>query len=194
MRKKLIFWMFSLFALQYSGALSAQEKFEKESRIREKEVPAKALQFVYSAGLHDKIKWYSEEGLNKKSIEAKLKHNWLKYSIEFDTLGNVEDVEKEISWEELDSQFKNLATQHLEQHYSKHSVVKVQRQYLGSEAALISIIRENKRIQPLTVNYELIVKCNQQTKVGLFEYLFDEAGNLLSFSKIVFKNSSHLEF
>jgi hypothetical protein len=45
--------------------LSAQEKLEREYRIKEKNVPAAALVFMDSVGIKVKTKWYKEEGLEK---------------------------------------------------------------------------------------------------------------------------------
>lgn len=195
MYKYLFICILLLIALQYSNNLCAQEKFEKESRIRQKDVPVKALHFIESSDLKkSNIKWYLEEGLNKKSIEAKFKLNKVRYSIEFDTLGNVEDIEIETVWEDLNSQLKDSISLHLKKDCLKYKIVKVQIQYSGSETALFSKLKANENNQDLTINYELIVKCTLQNKVELFEYLFSESGKPLSVSKIIFKNSSHLEY
>lgn len=194
MFKKKFVWLVFLLALAFSTGLFAQEKFEKESRIRQKDVPPNALQFIDAAKPKSRIKWYSEEGLDRKSVEAKFTIGKSKHSVEFDGIGNVEDIEIEVNWEDLNPRLKESVTRYLEQHYSKHSVVKVQVQYTGSEPDLLSVLKGSKSNQSVTISYEVIVKCNQQNKVGLFEYLFDEVGNPISFSKIVFKNSSHLEY
>lgn len=194
MYKYLIICIILLIAVQYSNNLCAQEKFEKESRIRQKDVPAKALQFIESSDIKSNIKWYLEEGLNKKSIEAKFKHNNVRYSIEFDTLGNIEDMEIEAVWKDLNVQLTDSISKHLKKDCLKHKIIKVQIQYSGSETALFSKLKTSQNNQNLTINYELIVKCKLQNKTELFEYLFSESGKPLSSSKIIFKNSSHLEY
>lgn len=183
-----------LMIVVFPFTLSAQGKFEKESRIRPRDVPVKALQFIDSLYLKNKIKWYKEEGLDRKSIEAKFKHNKAKHSVEFDTLGKIEDIEIEVNWKNLNPQLKDSICSHLKSDCLKHKIVKVQIQYTGSEAELFSKLKTNKNNQHLTINYELIVKCTLHKKVELFEYLFNEAGKPLSISKIIFKNSSHLEY
>jgi hypothetical protein len=183
-----------LIALNYSSNLFAQEKFEKESRIKPKEVPTKALFFIDSLNIKNKVKWYKEEGLNGKSVEAKFKQDEAKYSVEFDTLGNVEDIEIDVNWAVLASSLRDSISSKLETDCLKHKIIKVQKQYIGSESALLSILKTDLNKPSLTINYELVVSCNQQKKVDLFEYLFNEKGKLISTSKIVFKNSSHLEY
>jgi hypothetical protein len=194
MYKVKFFCLILITAVHCSNNLGAQEKYEKESRIREKYVPTKALQFIDSSDLKSRIRWYLEEGLNRKSIEAKFKHDKVRYSVEFDTLGNVEDIEIETPWENLNSHLKDSISSHLKKDCLKHKIVKVQIQYSGSESELLAKLKTNHNSQYLKIKYEIVVKCNLHNKVELFEYLFNEAGTPLSVSKILFKNSSHLEY
>jgi hypothetical protein len=187
-------YLIILIVLFVSNNLSAQEKFEKESRIKINEVPNKALIFIDSIKNENKIKWYKEEGLISKSIEAKFKHNKTKYSIEFDSIGNVEDIEIEENWEDLEDKIRDSVSVQLSYDCLKYKIVKVQKQYTGSESNLISVLKNIENSQSLVTKYELIVRCSRQKKVDLFEYLFNNKGELISTSIIVFRNSSHLEY
>lgn len=190
---KLVYLIFFI-CLLCSDNLFAQDKFEKESRMKERDVPLKALTFMDSLNAHVKIKWYKEEGLSGNSIEAKFKHQKTKYSIEFTTLGEIEDIEIEVNWLDIELEVSNSITEHLKLDCSKHKIVKVQKQFTGSENDLFLVLRDDITNKKLGIKYEIIVKCNQQKEVNLFEYLFDQKGLLVSQSKIVFKNSSHLEY
>lgn len=172
----------------------AQDKYEKESRIKLDEVPSKARLFIDSLKFDTKEKWYKEEGLDRISIEAKFNLNRARYSIEFDTLGTIEDIEIEVKWNSLNENLKDLIVEKLNQDCSDHKVVKVQRQFTGSENNLFLQLKSGKAAADLTIKYELIVRCKNQNGVDLFEFLFDEEGTIVSKSKIVFKNSSHLEY
>lgn len=189
-----LLYLILLIAITYSNNLFAQEKFEKESRIKQKDVPSNALLFMDSLNFRAKIKWYKEEGLSKKSIEAKFKHNKTKYSIEFDTLGNIEDIEIEVNWQDIESDITDSVAMQFKLDCSKYKIIKVQKQFTGSENELFSPLINGIHSEQLKIKYEIIVRCNQEKKVDLFEYLFNEKGNLISKSKIVFKNSSHLEY
>jgi hypothetical protein len=178
----------------FSGNFFAQEKFEKERRIRKGNVPAEALSFVDALDVKSKVKWFKEEGLSQKTIEAKFKHNKAKYSVEFDTLGNLEDVEIVASWNDLASNVRDSICLQLNSACSKYKIVKVQKQYAGDASELISMLKADTYSPFVTIKYELIVKCHRQRKVDLFEYVFSSKGQLISISKIVFKNSSHLEY
>lgn len=177
-----------------SNNLFAQDKFEKESRIKPEAVPSRARLFMDSLNLNKKVKWYKEEGLDKESIEAKFKLNKVRYSVEFDTLGKIEDVEIEVDWEDLESHLKDSILFQLKLDCSSHKIVKVQRQFTGIENDLLFLLKTSNVNEHLEIKYEIIIRCEHQKEVGLFEYLFNHNGKLISRSKIVFKNSSHLEY
>ena len=177
-----------------SNNLIAQDKFEKESRIKPKDVPSKSLSFIDSLKLNTKVKWYQEDGLSKKSIEAKFKQNKIRYSVEFDSLGIIEDIEIGVNWGELDSSLIESISSQLKQNCSGYRIVKVQRQFTGSENDLSVLLKTGNIFDMLKIKYEIIVRCRKENKVNLFECLFTDKGKLISTSKIVFKNSSHLEY
>ena len=183
-----------LLVLFFANGLMAQDKWEKESRIKPEEVPSLAFAFIDSLQLNTKVKWYREEGLEKSTIEAKYKANKVRYSIEFELAGAVEDVEMELSWEELSPAVQKAISSQLQQDCSKHSIVKVQEQFTGSRKDLFSLLKTGSQAEELQIKFELIVKCKQEKEVNLFEYLFDDKGQQLAKSVIVFKNSSHLEY
>ena len=192
-RKIIIVMIFLMFGL-CSNYLFAQQKYEKESRIKPKDVPSKAMNFIDSINLKNRVKWYLEEGLETKSIEAKFKYNSKKYSVEFDTLGNIEDAEIEIKWDEMQTPFKDSISSQLKKDCLKEKIVKVQIQYSGTSSEILSKLRENKTSGNLTIKYEVVVRCKSKDTVVLFEYLFNKKAQVLSRSEIIFKNSSHLEY
>lgn len=177
-----------------SNYLFAQQKYEKESRIKPKDVPTKAMNFIDSINLKNRVKWYLEEGLETKSIEAKFKYNSKKYSVEFDTLGNIEDAEIEIQWDEMQTPFKDSISSQLKKDCLKQKIVKVQIQYSGPSSEILSKLRENKTSGNLTTKYEVVVRCKSKDTIVLLEYLFNKKAEVLSRSEIIFKNSSHLEY
>jgi hypothetical protein len=174
--------------------LFAQEKFEKESRIRKKDIPTKALQFVEALPLAKKVKWYREEGLTNTSIEAKFRYEKKRYSVEFDTTGNVQDVELNISKAGLPSGVLKTFCVYLKANCSKHNINKVQIQYTGEASDLLSVIKGDDGNLKFNIYYEVVVVCTYEKKTDLFEYLINEEGEVLSSSKIIFKNSTHLEY
>lgn len=186
-----LIFLLSLFS---SVELFAQEKFEKESRIKQRDVPQKALDFIESANIKGKMKWYLEQGLNRKSIEVKFQQNRKRYSVEFDTLGTIEDVEIELKATELPASLNNTINAQLQNDCIKYKIEKIQVQYSGSEEQLLAKLKNPASVQNLVTKYEVVVKCTSKNNVELLEYLFTDTGTVLSVSTIVFKNSSHLEY
>lgn len=185
-------WIF-LIAFSVSSNLFSKDKFEQESRIKPKDVPSKALGFVDSLYLNTNIKWYLEEGLSKKSFEAKFKRKKIRHSVEFDSLGTIEDIEMDVNWDKLEPKLIESISSQLQQNCLRFKILKVQRQFTGSENDLLRLLKTNT-LSNLEQNYEIIVRCKLENEVSLFEYLFNDDGKLIAKSKIVFKNSSHLEY
>lgn len=183
-----------LFVLFVQGNFYAQDKYEKESRIKRKNVPSNALQFIDSLNLTSRVRWYLEEGLTEKTIEAKFRKNKVRFSVEFDTLGRIQDVEIGLPWNDVSLDLRSIIEAHLEKKCSMHRIVKVQHQFSGKRNQLFLLIKNAQISDELDVKYEMIVRCRQEKSVDLYEYLFSQTGVILSVSKVIFKNSSHLEY
>ncbi|MDN4166697.1 hypothetical protein QWY31_14395 [Cytophagales bacterium LB-30] len=187
-------YLLLLLSLTLASSLSAQDKLEKESRIKPEEVPAQAMAFIDSLHLPAKVKWYREEGLEHTTIEAKYTYKKTRYSIEFALEGAIEDAEMELKWEAMAPAVQKAIKAQLEQDCDKHSIVKVQEQFTGSRQDLHSLLKTGTIAQGLNIKFEVVAKCKRQKDVNLYEYLFDDKGQVLAKSVIVFKNSSHLEY
>ncbi len=177
-----------------SNHIYAQKKYEKESRLKEKNVPSKALGFIDSLEVRGRIRWYLEEGFEGTSIEAKFNLNNQKHSIEFDSIGNLEDIEIQINWSELQKPLKDSISFYLGKDCEKFKIQKVQIQYSGDRSILLSKIKTGESTDNYTVRYEIVAKCCNTKNVSLFEYLFSNTGQKLAIFQIVFKNSSNLEY
>ncbi|GGG45025.1 hypothetical protein GCM10011414_13220 [Croceivirga lutea] len=187
---KLVWVLLCTFALP----ASAQLKYEKESRLAVEEVPEQARNFIKAITTSKKVKWYLEEGLDRSSIEAKFEYKDHNYSIEFDSIGTLEDVEVQLKWSEIAPTTREGITQYLANECKKHKVRRIQVQYTGEPSTLLQKIVMGTTTFKYTTRFELVVKCRTSENVALFEYLFNDQGQKLSASKIVFKNSSHLEY
>ena len=172
----------------------AQTKFEKEYRINPEEVPEKAFQFIHSANNDFSEKWYFEENLEGNSIEAKFKYNRKKYSVEFDTLGNLLDVEVESPFKDLPENLQATLQNSLQNTYSKFTIRKIQVQYSGTVNSFADFITESNQTEHYTIYYELVVKGKKNRQWNLYEITFGNAGELISTDKIVLRNTDNLEF
>lgn len=172
----------------------AQIKLEKEERIKEVDVPLKAVQFMDSFCQDCNVKWYKEYGLNSISFEAKFKRNKIKYSIEFAANGTLEDVETEISFDAIESVSQKAIISAINQECRTFIIEKVQHQITGDENIIANHFKGLVVNSELTEKYELVVRCKYKSDVSLIELLFNQRGVLESKSIIVNKNSSHLEY
>jgi hypothetical protein len=172
----------------------AQKKYEKESRLEEKDVPSFALQFIDSLEVQGKVKWYLEEGLDRTSIEAKFKSDKLNHSIEFDTAGNLEDVEILLKWNDMEESLKDAIINGICADCAKINIQRTQIHYTGDRSALWSMVKTGKTTEKYTIRYEIVARCRTASDTVLYEYLFSDTGQILSRSEIIFKNSSNLEY
>lgn len=193
---KEIFTSAAIIALLLGSTPSmAQVKYEKESRQQENAVPPLARQFIDSLGLEVKVRWYLEEAFDRTSVEAKFTLDKLKYSIEFDSAGYLEDVEIQKKWSELDESLQQIIIDQFCEDCWKISIKKVQIQYTGDRGVLWSIVKSGEEgAKTYTLRYEIVVRCRTRKNTVLYEYLYSDAGQKLSRSKIVFSNSSNLEY
>ena len=188
---KIIFILFGLFM----HITFSQDKYEKEYRIKYEEVPKSALNFINSINFSNKIKWYKEESLKSYTYEAKTIHKDIKFSVEFDSLGTIEDVEYEIKWEDIHSFAKSNMEFFLDSIYQKKKITKVQIQITGSNETLIEVIKDTKSDLELTLKYEVLLKGkNKERPFQMIEYLFSEKGEMERESKILLKNTDHLVY
>ena len=171
-----------------------QEKYEREYRIKEREVPAAAREFVSAFSFDKKIKWYAEEGLNTRSVEAKTKFQGKRYSIEFDTLGNVQDVEVEIAPDELPVQTRGAIDTVLKREFKDLKFIKIQVQYTGDRDSLIAFHQGRLSDGRVTTKYEIILKGENESGVSWYEYRFAADGSIESRAVVVFRNTDNLEY
>ena len=176
--------------------LMGQFKYEKEYRLKERFVPKTALSFIDAFHFEGKIKWYREEGLNSHSIEAKTIANGQTFSIEFDTLGVIEDIEITIKSTEIPPNTLAAIETYLKTSYQDHKYLKCQIQYTGAPKALSSLSTSfpSSSTEDIQINYELIVHVKAAKDDHQMEFLFDEHGNVLKALEIILKNSDTLEY
>lgn len=170
------------------------QKYEKESRLNYKDVPSTALNFIDALKINSKIRWYSEVGFKTKSIEAKFKRDDKRHSVEFDTVGNIQDVEIEMKWQKIRSEIKDSINFQLSSICLSYRISKIQIQYSGNQSKLLSFLKGKITVENVITNYEIIANCSVNGKIEQFEYLFNDKGILLNTFKIIFKNASNLEY
>lgn len=172
----------------------SQEKNEIERRIKKKEVPETAKKWLKGAYENKrKTKWYYQTDGKKHVYEAKLKYKKHLHSVEFDTLGTVQNIEILIQENELDKDIKEAVHKYLNTNYNKFSISKIQIQYSGDEDDLEDIIDENE-FKNITINYEIEYYGRSDHEDELWEGLFDEKGRLIKKRIINLKATDNLDY
>jgi len=182
------------FLLFFPFVSKAQHKYENEYRMKAEMIPQSAKQFIDSIGPDSKIKWYKETSLNDVSFEAKFKHNNKLFSIEFDTLGILQDVEFVIKKRGIGPKVYNKIERKLDSLYQKWKVQKIQTHYTGRHGDLITSINKNEPNAKIKVSYEIVLKGKALGNTQLYEIAFNDQGEIQGIRQIVQDKADHLEY
>ena len=182
------------FSCLYFNFAFTQVKYEKEYRINKNNIPENIKSYLDTITFKNKIKWYKDEGLNKYTYEAKTSHRNLNFSIEFDSLGIIEDVEFEIEWKNIPKLVKKNIETYLDSTYKKKKILKVQTQYTGKPENLIDLIKDIELNDRLIRKYEIVLKGKENEKFQMMEYLFSNEGKFEDKATIIIKNTDNLEY
>ena len=172
---------------------AAQKKFERETRIKSSQVTEKARTYVESLfSGSKKIKWYREENLEGVMVEAKIKEKSSTYSIKFDTLGTVYDVELTRKFEELPSAVQSNVMAYLKNRYKSFKIRKVQIRWIGDPDVLRSLIKDGDAGNSYTTNYEIIFSGREDKDSAPYESQFDHNGRHIETKGIIERSLNHL--
>ncbi|MFT4780806.1 MAG: hypothetical protein ACJAZK_001467 [Psychroserpens sp.] len=168
--------------LSFSGVI-AQNKNEKEFRISMDQYPKNTQIVLLNIPKNAKrIRHYQETDEKKLSYESKFKFKKYWFSVEFNSDGVLEDIEKTIKEKELEKTVKEALYLFLETQASKYSIIKIQEQYLYSSKILEvdflnAILRSSCSINS---NYEIIIAIKSDKEWQLKEMTFDSNGRFLN--------------
>ncbi|WP_435623699.1 hypothetical protein [Flagellimonas sp.] len=171
-----------------------QVKNEIEYKISPSELP-KGIETLLSPHMQDakRIRYFLEIDGDKKSFEAKFKKRRLRYSVEFDESGALEDVEFIIKPTDIPNESWSNILRYLEGNFSKFTVKKIQQQYPAkdkSPAQTLTDAFQNLLLPYL--NYELIVSAKNKKGFEQFEILFDSEGRFLEMRKFIGSKYDHV--
>lgn len=183
-----------VFCLALSASAFAQQKFEKEYRLKTEEVPLLARQFVDSLNFDHRVKWYMEISQNGKSVEAKGRRNGKRYSVEFDTAGKIQDVEIEVPYDAIPDEVQGTIAQQLQGEFEKYIILKIQEQFTGTRNELLSYLTKPKGTPAPIIRYEATVKGSKKGERNEFEYTFSSRGDIEKKATLVFRNTDNLEY
>lgn len=188
------FFILFTFLIASFHVSSAQDKIEREYKIKPSAVPAPALDFIKNSFKQQKVKWYMEQSAKGKSIEAKVIHGGKLHSVEFNADGTIQDVEVLIDYESVSAPLRASIESALKSEFTRFKISKVQRQWIAGEDELMALIKGEKPQLKYVTNYEIVVSGKRDRHNDNYELLFNDNGKLISQSKIIESNSQHLLF
>lgn len=173
----------------------AQTKFEREYRIKEKDVPEQALRFINNAVEGGKVKWYAEESQDGNNIEAKLKYQKQKFSVEFDTLGNLQDVEKTVKLKNLNQKTSDAISRSLATKFGDYKIRKVQIQWTANDyETLTELIRNRNSTGTYDEKFEIVIETRKNKAYKAFEVLIDRNGKIEKSLELDLRSMNNIEF
>lgn len=182
------------FLLLFPFISKAQHKYEREFRIKSETIPQSAIELIDSISADSKIKWYKEISLNDITLEAKFKYNKKKFSVEFDTLGKLQDVEFVIKKREISPKVYNKIKSKLDSVYRKWKFQKIQIHYSGKSSHIVDAIRKNEPSESIKIAYEIVLKGKNLEDTNLYEITFNEQGEVQNILLIIQDKADHLEY
>jgi hypothetical protein len=172
--KKYSFLLFLWISFSFS-----QVKNEKEDRIHASEFPEKTSTYFNTISQDVKyLKYYKETDGSKKSYEVKFKYRREHYSVEFDTLGNLEDIEVVIKKKHIPKEIKTVIWRYFENNFKKTTLVKVQKQYVNTTKNTDKQFIRHILEKPFNkhTHFEIIAEIKTKRIHELREFTFDRNG------------------
>jgi hypothetical protein len=169
----------------------SQTKTEKEERIPASEFPKNARNYFNIISQDVKyLKYYRETDGDKKSFEVKFKYKKEHYSVEFDTLGKLEDIEIVIKQKHIPKKPATEISKYFKDNFKKTKIIKVQKQYVNTTGKTDQqfIHKILKKPYNKHTHFEIIAEIKTPEKHELRAYNFSRYGKFES-SRIVTSSS-----
>jgi len=186
----LAFLFFSTLLVTSFPLVSAQDiKDENEKSINREDMPTSSLAMINRFwNKEKKVDFYRQYNGAMISYEAKLEWNGHQYSIEFDSVGSLVNVEQLIDFKDISVASQNTIIEELSKQYTRFRFTRIQRQYSAEKAedrdeTLEDVIDED--YEDLIIRFEIVVDAQNKDVMGSFELLFDEYGNIIQKRRIV---------
>tara|TARA_R110002050_G_scaffold110892_3_gene223619 strand:- start:28077 stop:28652 length:576 start_codon:yes stop_codon:yes gene_type:complete len=184
-----------LIAVLFFGVctLSAQEKYEREHRIKKSEFPTAAYTLIKEkVSETKKLKFYKEIDSAKTSYIAKCKKGRLWYDLQFDNDGNLQNTEVTIKSIDMPNEtYDNIIT-HLDTNYNQYKIQKIQQQYVTDGDIEKTMKNTFQNLMLPSVNYKLFVAAKKVKEKQEFEILFNADGIFKHIRRALPPNYDHV--
>ncbi|MCB9303585.1 MAG: hypothetical protein H6566_23350 [Lewinellaceae bacterium] len=152
----LLFFFLSLFPL-----LASAQKIELERRVPETAIPGLLLESLKDSYKGFKrMRYYEERNEEGRFFEAKFCFQKYRYSVKFDTLGQLVDVERRIPFKSIPEDISARIRQDLGRYFQRYTIRKVQERLVNGKM----------------IGYELELQGKSPEHLGYFEAQYDFLG------------------
>ena len=127
-----------------------------------------------------RLRFYKEIDGDKTAFEVKFKLHKNYYSAEFDTNGNIEDIEVLAKPKDIENQALLRIETYLNNTFKKSKFLKIQKQYVVENTDAKTLLYDimGNEIEH-RVRYEIIAEVTENKKRNLREFLFDTDGTFI---------------
>jgi hypothetical protein len=142
----------------------------------------------------EKVTWYLEKSQHGTSFEAKTffqEHLW---SVEFDEIGLIEDLEMTIELDELSENERAWIKNILGQIFKDYTIHKIQYHWESTPSKLKNFIQNYPASDDLSRWYEIVVTENTETSWKQKEVLINPAGKIVQNLEIITRPTDNMDF
>lgn len=169
------------------------QKNELEYRIDPDAFPAEAMeQVIDKIADSDKVRYYKEIDIDKISYELKIKRDGRRYSIEFDSIGNLEDVEIQIDEDGIPQKTFERIKDYYQNFYDRYRIIKVQKHYAADVFGKKTLNYGFYNHDDADVRFEIVAAGKRNKSYERYEMLFNMEGNVLRKRKFITPNYDHI--
>jgi len=165
---------------------SAQEKIERQHRIKKTQFPSMALDIITQNSTDVRhLKFYQEVDTAQKTFTAKFKRARLFYEIDFDQNGDFKSMGFNVKQVDIPEESFGQISGYLAQQFEKSKIRKMLQLYHnGKDDNSEKTI--NQAFQNLIIpeiSYELLVRGKKEGKSADYKIYFDSQGNFKQIQK-----------
>lgn len=173
----------------------SQTKNEKETRITYALVPDVAKSCLNSIIAQVKsVKFYKETDGKKESYEAKFKSDKQYFSIEFNSIGLLEDIEITIMEDQIPKDILKKIQGYTNTHFDKTRFIKIQKQFINNttknDEQFILYVLNNPN--SLNSNFEIIAELISNKTHIIKELTFNNTGEFKTSRIVEFEDYEHI--
>ncbi|MGI9550572.1 MAG: hypothetical protein ACR2MT_05190 [Aurantibacter sp.] len=186
MMKARLFSAFFIFFLLGGFYSSAQNRVERQHRIKKSQFPSEALKTVAQNNKDIKrLKFYREVDTAQKRYIAKFKKARLFYEMGFDQKGEFKNMSFKVKQVDVPEDSFQRITAYLSQHFEKSKIRKMWQLYpiKGHGSPEKTIKKAFQNLMVPSMFYNLLVRGKKDGKTADYKVFFDAGGNFKEMRK-----------